>query len=572
MICLANNRKTDYTIVISASASPSISHAAHELKRFLEEITGARYNIALDCDLSPKAEEIIIGDNSHFRALDCGIDIESLGDEGLHIKTVGKTIVIAGSDKRGAMYGVYQLLDEFLGCKWLTEDCSVIPKRSNLCLGDIDFRFIPPLEFRDPYMLGYNDPDFYARNRCNASGRLTRAMGGSVKYARFVHSLDEIIPRDLQETHPEYFALRYDEKGENPKRVTGYVQPCLTNPEVLEIAKKNTRKILEQNPDCHIISVSQNDNQTFCQCDKCREIDEYEGSHAGTLLYFVNAIAEDIEKDFPDVAVDTLAYQYTRRPPKHVVPRKNVIVRLCSIECCFGHPLESCSLSGTEGGQASFTSDLVGWSKISNRLHIWDYTANFAHSLQPFPDFLVLQPNIQYFVRHGVTGIFEEGENSPREYGELNPLRQYVLAKLLWDPDLDYDLLVDEFLNGYFKGAAPSIRRFYDLMHSLVTEDVHVHIYDSPRQPYLSKEFLDESEKIFDQAEKTADDDLILRRVQKLRLSIRYVRACITPMEDPGRAAYVESLIADVRSHGITAYCEWQTAEYTEPRLREGKI
>ena len=55
-----------------------------------------------------------------------------------------------------------------------------------------------------------------------------------------------------------------------------------------------------------------------------------------------------------------------------------MIVRLCSIECCFGHPLESCSLSGTEGGQGSFTADLEGWSAISNRLHIWDYTANFA--------------------------------------------------------------------------------------------------------------------------------------------------------------------------------------------------
>ena len=77
MICLANNRKTDYTIVISASASPSISHAAHELKRFSKR-SPARYNIALDCDLSPKAEEIIIGDNNHSRALDCGIDIESL--------------------------------------------------------------------------------------------------------------------------------------------------------------------------------------------------------------------------------------------------------------------------------------------------------------------------------------------------------------------------------------------------------------------------------------------------------------------------------------------------------------
>ncbi len=575
MLTLAGNGKTNYRIVISAHASPSVFHAAEELKRFLGEITGANFPVAFDTE-KPSEEEIVVGPNAHLDALNAagaGIDVAGLGTEGVWLKTVGKTLVLAGSEVRGALYAVYELLDYYLGCRWFTAEDSYIPKRANLTLPEIDRRYIPPLEFRDPYMLRYNDGAFYSRNRCNAeSGQLGPAEGGKVTYARFVHSLDEIVsPKEYFASHPEYFALRYDENG-NGVRQGGYAQPCLTNPEVLEIAKKNVRRILASRPDADIISVSQNDNQLFCQCEKCRAVDEEEGSHAGTLLRFVNAIAEDIEGDYPHTAVDTLAYQYTRRPPKITKPRKNVIVRLCSIECCFGHPLESCSLSGTEGGQGSFTADLEGWSAISNRLHIWDYTANFAHAIQPFPDFEVLKPNIQYFIRHGVTGIFEEGENSVPEHGELNPLRQYVLAKLLWNPELDFDRLVDEFLAGYFSMAAPAVRQWYDLLQSGVAEDVHVHIYDSPHQPYLSDEFLDASEPIFDEAERMADNEKILARVKKLRLSIRYVRLAHTPADAPGRAEEAERFIEDVRASGIGSYREGTVLADVEPRIREGKI
>ena len=594
MLTLAKKGSTDYSIVIRQNPTPSVFHAAEELKHFLGEISGADFPIRFDS--APMGEkEIIVGANAHLDALNAegaGIDVPGLGKEGIWIRTVGDRLVLAGSEVRGAMYAVYQLLDEHLGCRWFTSQDSFIPRRSELTLPDTDERYIPPLEFREPYMLCYNDGAFFSRNRCNAENgallrfvckwmdpqgvvhknTLTEAEGGKVAYARFVHSLEEIVPtKEYFDAHPEYFALRYDENGENPTRQSGYAQPCLTNPGVIEIAKKNVRKILDSCPEAEIISVSQNDNQRYCQCDRCRAVDEEEGSHAGTLIRFVNAIAEDIEKDYPNVAVDTLAYQYTRKPPKLTKPRKNVIVRLCSIECCFGHPLESCSLSGTEGGQGSFTADLEGWGEICKRLYIWDYAANFYRAIQPFPDLRVLAPNIRYYIRHGAKGIFEEGENCFPEHGELNPLRQYLLAKLLWNPDRNVDLLIDEFLAGYFGMAAPAVRAWIDLLHAGVTEDVHVHIYDRVDQPYLSDEFLDKSEPLFDEAERMAENDTILARVKKLRLSIRFVRLSKTPADAPGRAEEAERFIEDVRASGIGSYAEGTVLADLEPAIREGR-
>src|SRR5437764_7880084 len=98
---------------------------------------------------------------------------------------------------------------------------------------------------------------------------------------------------------------------------------------------KNALAWIKKHPEAGMISISQNDWIGNCQCDVCKAIDKEEGTPAGSLITGVNAVAAEIQKQYPDFLVETLAYQYTRHPPKHVKPAKNVIVRLCSIEADF---------------------------------------------------------------------------------------------------------------------------------------------------------------------------------------------------------------------------------------------
>ena len=110
-----------------------------------------------------------------------------------------------------------------------------------------------------------------------------------------------------------------------------------------------------------------------------------------------------------------LAYQYTRPAPNKTKPRPNVIVRLCSIECNFLRPL-------TDPSNAAFTTDIVNWNKISDRLYIWDYVVDFHAWLMPWPNYFVLAPNIRFFRDHGVKGIFEEG-NYKSYGGDLEAMK-----------------------------------------------------------------------------------------------------------------------------------------------------
>ena len=59
----------------------------------------------------------------------------------------------------------------------------------------------------------------------------------------------------------------------------------------------------------------------------------------GALLTLVNEAADAVAKDRPGVFVGTLAYQFSRTPPKSLKPRPNVAIQLCSIEACQIHPL-----------------------------------------------------------------------------------------------------------------------------------------------------------------------------------------------------------------------------------------
>ncbi|WP_433620472.1 DUF4838 domain-containing protein [Paenibacillus cellulositrophicus] len=570
---IIENGSTDWTIVIGEQASPSEVYAGAELQAYLREITGVTVPIKNeDGPLTP--HEIVVGFNLHMADLASSIDFERLGNDGFVIRTAGSRLVIAGGALRGTLYGVYTFLEDRLGCRWFSSKVSRIPKRSRVSLGHIDIEQVPVLEYREPFFFCAFDGDWAARNKSNGNfPELETRHGGKTEYTSlFVHTFDHFIPvKEHFDAHPEYFS---EVGGE---RISEKTQLCLTNPEVQELMINRVKEYLGQHPETRILSVSQNDWYNPCQCANCRAVDEYEGSYSGSLIRFVNQVAEAIEPEYPEAAIDTLAYQYTRKPPKYVRPRHNVIVRLCSIECCFAHPLETCQelasfKSRAESG-VSFAQDLIEWGKVCDRVYIWDYVTNFSNYVMPFPNIRVLQPNIQFFIRNQVKGIFEQGSYEKGGGGEFAELRAYVLSKLLWNPDSDVDMVIDEFLTGYYGMAATPLRQYIDLLHDKVErEHTHTGIYDPPTSEYLSKDLIEQAAALFDRAEMLADDEEILHRVHVARLPIRYVQLSAMPQDVPNRQELIDQFFADIQAEGITALWEGRSLEKSKQMMEEGSV
>ena len=361
------------------------------------------------------------------------------------------------------------------------------------------------------------------------------------------------------------------------RRIKERTQLCLTNPDVLEIAIEKVKKALRENPESRLISISQNDWYNNCTCPECRKIDEAEGSNAGSLIWFVNKVAEAIEPEFPDVIVDTLAYQYSRPAPKYIRPRENVCVRLCSIESCFTHSFETCDdetrkVTRPDGTTSDFITDLRDWAKVCDRLYIWDYTTCFAHYPAPFPNWNVLQPNMQAFVRNNVKGVFEQACGAIGGSTDLNELRAYLIAKLLWDADCDYDRHMHEFLDYYYGAAAPYIHQYIKTLTDKVERDnIHLGFNDQCDRPHLTEEMLDIYDRIFDQAERAVIGDPIrAMRVARARLSIRWVRIKNNAMlKNRKNPAEINQFFNDWHAHGLTRIDEWVSKETTHRALIE---
>ncbi len=277
-------------------------------------------------------------------------------------------------------------------------------------------------------------------------------------------------------------------------------------------------KRLASNPGAKLISISQNDWYGACQCDRCQAVVTEEGSQAGPMLRFVNAIAAEVEKEFPDVWVETLAYQYTRTAPLKVRPRDNVVVRLCSIECSFVQTL-------AEGEQNEpFRKDIEAWSKIAPRLFVWDYVTNFSNYLVPHPNLRVLAPNVRFFVKNNVVGLFEQGD-SQSGIGDFVRLRAWLIAHLMWNPDQDEAALIDEFLAGYYGAAAPYLKEYLELINDAGQRDgLYLRCFMPDTSAWLTLEDLNCAVELFGKAEAAvAGDATLAARVRRERLPLDHV-------------------------------------------------
>ncbi|MCL2104530.1 MAG: DUF4838 domain-containing protein [Kiritimatiellaeota bacterium] len=501
LVLAARGGPAEYVIVRPGGASPSQAYAAEELRKFIGELTGVTLAIQTDDQpLPPKT--ILVGGGRHADALLGGApDWSALGDDGFRLVTRGPHLLILGGPARGALYGAYEVLERFGGCRWYTSWHSVVPSLGRLEVPPLDETQVPAFALREPFWFDLFDGDLAARNKANGNAmRLTEKHGGKIRFGGglFVHTFEKLCPStEFFGAHPEYFSEI------NGKRTKEHTQLCLTNPDVLKIVTERLLERIRQDPGAKLFSVSQNDWYNGCTCERCKAIDEREGSQAGTLIAFVNSVAEAVEKEFPDVWIETLAYQYTRTPPKTLRPHRNVVPRLCTIECDFSHALDVSAFKQNR----KFVEDIRGWSAITDKLYIWDYVTNFRNYIGPFPNINALQGNVRFFKANNVIGLFEQGAYQGR-HGEFAELKAWLLAKWLWNPDLPQDALISDFLNGYYGAAAPFVRQYMDKLHAQYTdpENTPLSIFADVTKLNLADDFLPGALALWEQAEAAVKD------------------------------------------------------------------
>ena len=518
-------RAAECAIVLPAAPTAVQKYAAEELRDFTARLTGVKLPIVTGaCPQAGRA--VVFADGGAANP----------AEDGFRIAVAGRELRITAVPNRGgALYAVYELLERFAGCRWYASWCEKVPALERFAVpAPLDETHVPAFAMRQPWWYdALQHHVFAARLRMNTHqwGRMEDKFGGEhFRYGGGLgscHTFAALLPVEKYgKAHPEYFALhdgrRRNEAGDN---VQYNVQLCLTNPEVLEIVTRGVLARIRKDPKAKFYGVSQNDNWNYCQCERCAAVDAEEESHAGTVVRFVNAVAERVEREFPDAVIETLAYQFSRKPPKKTRLRKNVVPCLCSIECDFARPIPT----SPNRQNVDFCSDIKGWSAMTDQLYLWDYTTDFAHYTMPFPNVLALQDNIRFFRDNGVKCLFEQGAYQGR-HGDFAELKAWLLSKWMWDPELPMQRLLDDFFAGYYGAGAPFVRAYFDELHR-----IQLAASADPKRPLTiflgcdripaSDEFFEKAAGLFEKAEAaTKGDKVSSYNVRMAAFAVDYIR------------------------------------------------
>ena len=504
---------TGYDIVVGNNASESEKNAAKELQNYLKQVSGATFAILQ----SPARGRhyISIGYNDLCsRALGLSKAPDESSDAYTYCTKDGN-IYIYGSRKRGSMYGVFAFLEDQTGIRWYAPGVTKIPTLRRYRFAELSRSSAPAIAMRSIAYHNTHNAVWSAHNRVNGnpSSTIKFKEWGDADCFWSCHTTGVFMPAsEFFAAHPEYFALR------DGKRIADG-QLCLSNPDVLRICTERLIAAIRREPAYAIYDLSQKDNQLYCQCSKCTAIANRYGGQSGLWLWFVNQAAREVKKVYPDKYVGTFAYQYTRTPPRGIRPDDNVVVRLCSIECCFMHSLEGC----TDERNQRFVNDLRAWSEIAPHLYIWDYVTAFSQYVAPFPDFAVLGPNIRTFADNKSIGVVEEGQYSG-DYGEFSELRAYLLARLLWDPDQNTDSLAHDFINAFYGSQATVAGKYYDMVCALVRPDVHQGIYPQANAAIYTDGFIDRAITLLSAGVRAARTTEERQRMEHLWMAPAYLR------------------------------------------------
>lgn len=525
-LLLADHGKANYVVVIPRQAKRIEQKAATDLCRYLKLISGAEFPI-LSEDALPavSAPRISIGRTQLLSRSPCRWKDTDLAAEGYAVEVVGRDVYFYGGNGRGLLHGVYSVLEEDLGCRWYSPTSVDTPSTQHLSVTLESRTYTPVLEMRDPYIYKVHDANWSLQNKTNTPhARIPMAWGGSLRFHHMGHTYATYFPpAQYFAEHPEYYALVNGKRQPN--------QLCHTNEDVIRLSIEKTCEIFRSRPEVNITAIGPNDGRGFCDCPRCKKLDDENGGRSGSFFYHVNRIAEGVKKVFPDHHLISLAYLDYARPPRKLKVDDYIIIQLCTDSHAWKY--QFCFLSES----SEFQEMLKAWHAANAKVFIWDYTTDYVHYLVPMANWPVVAANTRFLVRNGAAGIMYESE-----FNDIDEMRGWVWAKQLWNPQLDTKALLHDFIFGYYKESARPIwnyeMRMWDFWAKWHAQPHtcgppsdnpllnNLHCSYAPDGPMFTPEFMASMRRDFTEAESLARDDEIRWRVRRAKLPLLYLELC----------------------------------------------
>ncbi|MCK4888130.1 MAG: DUF4838 domain-containing protein [Planctomycetes bacterium] len=451
-----------------------------------------------------------------------GKNLSFNSDESFNIRTTkddSRTItIIEGSDRVGTMYGVYEYLNK-LGIRFfgLGEDGTAYPENKVSLLGDVDITHNPDYLTRGFWITSNPKPDpnemhlWMARNKLNfwtmQDSQVHKVkklgfilcVGEHVNQLLYIHPKheypyncekfegDEDKPKDPYkpsdqyqgdknndgklsyfEAHPQWYGL-IDGKRSDHFAWNGH-NFCTAN---IDAATEFGKNMAESIADgkwkyADVVNFWMFDTHYgWCNCDKCKG----QGIETDRFLRLVDVVFEEIDKVRKQgrlsrkVLISPLAYQETIYPPTKPLPEgfnyDDCLLTFFPIGRCYAHTISDNSC--TEVNQ-SLCDSFYNWSIDSGRLYKGGIFIGEYYNVSSLMSLPVVYPKI---MSSDIPWYFKKGArhfnymHSPIVRWGTWTLNQYLMARLLWDVDVDSEAVLDEFYRLYYPTTYKTTKEFY---------------------------------------------------------------------------------------------------------------
>lgn len=588
---LVQDGVSEYKIVLSATATANELFAANELANFLNLATGAELEIVTDEEYPSSDAIIAIGNTKQAQAANA-VSGQNLATSSFVLKTVGNSLYVT-ADKNGdgeaCLYGVYQILQDAVNFRvYAADEIGYDTDNDTIPLYNYDKVYKPTFDQRE---LGYasiaNDETYKKRMRLVWHDTDVRwTLHGHTQASHFVNP-------DFSDTlHPEHEGMTYGQA--HPDWFDGGQLCWSAGAEMERVAAEKLIRYIENYPQGEYIMLGQMDNTDYCSCDRCKKkMAELGINPAGMQILFLNNVIKIAEqwraenRPEQDVKYVTFAYNGTLQPlvkkdengnlvaiNDQVKPHDKLYIYFTPIETDFAVDLSN-------QRNLSVMEALNGWNALaSGRIMVYIYDINFHNYFINFNNFGTVEGMYRDYLDNGVYYMYSQGpiDTCVPCFQEM---RVFVESQLMWDIGQGYDNLVNEFMQAYYRDAAPAVRKFYELIRNryaryYAVDDTSLGggIYDSIGDSDIWTENLvnalgDALDDALSAVEKykTTDNELYAKlhdRIMKEYLSVIFLKLSYY------QASYTSAQIAEMKANFKYYTTYFQITNYAENDSLEG--
>jgi len=388
--------------------------------------------------------------------------LDGLTDDGVLVSADPAAMVVAGPTSRGTRHALYEVAERFVGVRWLLPgDLGTdIPATRSIVVPGGTWTDEPAFRHRVMYPLGYGE---WNENTLLPRFGVRQRLRNVISYG---HNLNALFsptvfgdPVNRPESYrPEFYPIRNGVTViPTAAQKTGW-QPRFTAPGIAEAAAARIIEAFEADPKRRSYSLGVNDGGGFSDDETDTSVFGSTGiySHSEVYYRFVRDVAEIVGARFPEHTLGLLAYNCVVDPPSFALP-DNVVPFVTRDRYRWATP---------QGAQSD-REMLTRWRAVCRHVGLYDYSYGHPYVIPRLHSRATAQA-YRWATEQGFTEFFAES----------NPLwgngsKEWVQAKLLWNPTLDPDRLAAEWAHRAAGGrAAPHILGYERIWDEIWTKRV----------------------------------------------------------------------------------------------------